>query len=554
MDKKDKIKDKSKEKNKDQKQEKAKFDTSPRNIFTYVVVIIITLTFVGTTGSLIGMRDFFGDFRKTKVENEDGTISIPDDAQDLRGSDRRNGYIGKVLGEKIQLTEDRSDEFSMFFWYILGYEKMTPGQKFNELRKVFDRSINKIIGMHNAQKMDIKITSQSTYFIEEVGKRYFIDEDGDIDYERMKKNTTEFNKRGREIYKELLYNTFVRDYFKGLPMTKEEMWDEYRLDEASVNIDYIQISNNEVNDDDLKSYFESNKAKYKKYKLTRIVFNKKKYAEEAKKAIDSGTSKFAEIGEKIESEQKGSISSDPDYSFSDELDDVIKDEVKKINKGGISNILEVSGKFVIFMVDDLMDADFNSQVDYTKIKSDYAKENKQAIDSKNKNKANEIYEYAKTNGLNEAAEKYNLEVKTSYFPINFMENNKQLEDNVQFRSIFPEVYFDLEKAEDIDFMVELFKGNIGDIVKPRNYSLISTINNNNEELSGYVITKITDKKTASRETFDGLDPSFMERYSNEKSSSIESDYYDKERKKFKIVDNFDYVFNEQMFAPEQQNQ
>jgi len=90
-------------------------------------------------------------------------------------------------------------------------------------------------------------------------------------------------------------------------------------------------------------------------------------------------------------------------------------------------------------------------------------------------------------------------------------------------------------TDDRTKIVSLFKAKIGEFLPP--------IKHNN----GYMIVIIKDKIFPSEEQFRNMYNDLVSKYSSQKSQELESDYYDKERKKYQIVDNFYYVFKLQDF-------
>ena len=168
---------------KEVKKEKEDLKTSIRNFLVTFVIAIIVVTFIFTGGPLLGINDFIKDLGKTKIKNEDGTISIPQEAQVAQNRDNPNSYVGRIMNQKIQLG--RQDEFNIRLSSIMSSQQINPYQKYQYARMIFDNTINKIIGMKNAHKMNITISKN--WLNKEVGKRYFSDSEGDINYEAMKK-------------------------------------------------------------------------------------------------------------------------------------------------------------------------------------------------------------------------------------------------------------------------------------------------------------------------------------------------------------------------------
>ena len=220
-----KIRKTDKEKLKDKiKNKKEETEASKTNYFVFTVIIIIIITFIFSGGAVLGLSDIFGDMGKDKIKNEDGTISIPDDAQilgvEMSEQEARNRYMAKVYGEKIQLGP--KDEFNRQIQGILSYEGIPEFQKIQWIRSIYDQEINKIIGLNNAKKTGIQISKG--YLTKEVGARYYSDKDGDIDTYKMRKEQNRVNQFADMLVDELLYENLERDYFTGLPVSYEEIF------------------------------------------------------------------------------------------------------------------------------------------------------------------------------------------------------------------------------------------------------------------------------------------------------------------------------------------
>jgi hypothetical protein len=311
--------------------------------------------------------------------------------------------------------------------------------------------------------------------------------------------------------------------------------DNFKIDESGVKIKFINISNKDVDIAEILSYYNQNMSVYKKYKLIRLIFDKKEAAEKVLNDIKKDQSKFLEIAKKLKDENKAKLVYDPDYSFVNDFEDeALHDAVKNTqNKNVYNKVVDTKLGPIIFYVDDVKDIDFGSSVDFNKIKNDYIQKNINTIDNNNKAKAQIIYDYALKHDLEAAGKKFNLPVKSSNTYINFMENNYQ--NNI-------ELYFDFENQDDVNFMVSLFKTEPGKIIAPRKYS------------EGYMIAVVTDKRIPTYDDFVSKFDMLNDRYSKQKTAFLQKDYYDIERKKIEIIDNFKYSVSPQMFIGEQVEQ
>ena len=99
-----------------------------------------------------------------------------------------------------------------------------------------------------------------------------------------------------------------------------------------------------------------------------------------------------------------------------------------------------------------------------------------------------------------------------------------------------------DETDDRNFMISIFKNNINDVLEPYKHD------------NGYMITMISDKTEASKDDFEDIFENLNTRNSDRKSINIREDYYNTERKKHEIIDNFYYVFNPQMFMQQEYEQ
>lgn len=513
---------KSKEKNK-KKEPKEKQQITGRTIIINVVVAVIIMTFVLTGGSVLGINKFFKDIGKTKIKNEDGSISIPADAQVAQNRENPNTYVGRVLNEKIRLNQQ--DEFNYNLMRVFNIPNKNPFEKYQLARYFFDQAINKIIGMHNARKMNITVSKD--YLIREVGKRYYVDDEGDINYYAMKKAPSKVNKLAEDIMQDLLYENYIHDYFEGIPVAYDEMWFNYKMENIKVSFNYVELNNNEVNNTTLKKYYDSNKERYKQYKLIRLVFKDAKNAEEYLPGLVENPSEFVETGNKLKEEEKiVNIVYDSDFTFANDYEDfelvgpVKETPVNQVYDG----VVETSVGPIILLVDKTVYGNFYDAEVYKKIKNEYISSNFADIEKTNKELARKIYDYAKRNGLKESASRYNKKLKSTPSPVEFMSYN------------VPNI--DPDNTDDKSFIVSLFKGKKGNVIEPHNYS------------NGYMIAQISNKTKASKEDFEDLFFELIGKNSDRKKAYLTEDYYNKEKNKYEVIDNFNYIFNPQVFMPQ----
>jgi len=500
--------------------------SSMRSVFVTVIIGIVIVAFIIGGGPMLGINDFVKDIGKRKIKNENGTFSIPDDAQTGKKANDPNSYIGKVLNQKIQLG--KKDEFTNIYSWIYNDKKTDPYTKIAQLRYYFEHSINKIIGMKNARELNLIISKG--LLTKEVGKRHFSDSSGDPDFNLMRKNTSRVNELAKETHDVLLYKNFENDSFDGLPLSKDEVSNYYRIKNLKVGIKYVYLTNSDINEEKLKQFFELNKTEFKTYKLTKLVFKDKKEAEKALSEIKNDSKKFIELGNKLKSEDKViNIVYDPVFSFVDEFEnDALKKAVKTTNKGNIYQaVIEISVGQVIVKIEDINDSDYNSDKVKQKVKSNYVTKNKKELDGNLKNLALSIVEESRKNGLDRVAEKNKLKVESTQNQIAFMSGE------------FP--FANPDATDDLNYLVKVYKSKKGDVLDPFKYE------------SGYMIATVTNKTEVSDAEIESIYDEIYKNYSQEKTNGISNDYYTKERKKYEIIDNFSYVFNQQHFMQKEEN-
>ncbi|HOV12728.1 MAG TPA: hypothetical protein PK771_00415 [Spirochaetota bacterium] len=508
---------------KEKEVKKEDLKTQIRNFIITFIIGLIIVTFIFTGGPLLGMNDFVRDIGKTKVKNEDGTISIPQDAQVAQNSENPNAYVGRIKNQKIQLG--KRDDFNIRLSQIFG-SQLNPYQKYQYARYIFDSTMNKIIGMKKAVQMNLIISKD--WQLKEVGKRYFSDVDGDPDYIAMKKDISKVNQYSKDVQESLLYESFVNDYFKGLPISGDEIFNEYKLENVKVTLKYVNLSSQEVDENLLKKYYEENKENYKQYKLTRLVFKEKTEAEKALKEIEKDKSKFGEIGNKLKVEDKViNIIYDSEYSFIDDFENIdLKNAVKAIQKGDLcKSYVQTTIGPILFMLTDVVYGEYTVEKVKSKVKNEYIAKNILTIEANTKDKATEIYNEAKKNGFEKTAAKFNLKVETSS-PAVFLGYGLP--------------YINPDNTDDKNYFATVFKSEKNTVLEPFKHS------------NGFMIALVNDKTTINKDEFDNMYEELLKKYSDNKSANIENDFYTKERKNYEVIDNFNYVFKIQDFISKEQ--
>ncbi|MBN2545357.1 MAG: peptidyl-prolyl cis-trans isomerase [Spirochaetes bacterium] len=494
------------------------------NILVILVtaLIIISFTFYDSptrSGPIDGLKDFINNFKKARIINEDGSITIPEDAPTEANKDNPNTYIGKVLDEKI--TFGKNDLFNQNFAYIYENKQMNPFDKYRYTRSIFDETINRIIAIYNAKKVGIKISD--TYKVQEIGKRYYPDKDGDINFKAMKQDKSRVESLGEDVIKSLLYENYLRDSFQGLPLSNKELWDYYVLDNVSVTLNYINISNYNVSDTKLSSYFEDNKKDYVQYKITKIVFDSSKNmeAEEALNEIKKDKIKFKEIGNSLNNEKKIiNMVSDTEFQYLNNFKDLeLIDELrgKKIGDIGSKPVKTEIG-LVLFIVDDVKNPIFSDQSIKNLAKDDYLKKYYTDIENENKTLADKFYNYAKQTNIESASKAFGLKLETSR-PTLFLDTFPNMSDT----------------TDDKNFIVKIFSSKPNQVLVPYKHS------------SGFMICAIKEKKDILTQDFIDKFDGYAKRYTTRKEQILESDFFQAERKKYEIVDNFNLVINYQTF-------
>ena len=501
---------------------------SVQNIFVLVVIVLLIIA-MGTFYPEVyaGIGNFFGDLGKEKVKNADGTISIPAEAQTAENSGRNNTYVGRVDNELIQLG--REDEFNMQVQRVFASPQLDPYTKYQYTRYFFDRALNKIIGMKIAKKMNISVSK--SYLTNEIGKRYFADADGDPDFEAMKDDTSAVNKYTKTVQLDVLYQNYEMDFFGNMPVSDKELTDLYKLDEKKVSLKYIMLSSNDVSDSKLQSYFNENKDAYNKTKLKRLVFKDKATAESKLAELVATPEKFTEIGTALQNEDKlVNITDDSEFMFAEDYENAdLQDAVRKTAKGAVADkVIQTGNGPVIIMVNDTKAADYNDNATKTKVKNAYIASHLSDVEADVLAKANDIYNAAKAKDLDAAGKQFNMAVETMQNPVSFMEYG------------IPSIGTD--STDDKGYIVSVFKAKKGDVLPAYKTG------------SGYLIAQVNEVTEADTDKLSTQYNDIYTKYAQQKSAEIEQDFYTKEKKKYHVVDNFNYVFKIQDFIRGGDNQ
>ena len=498
---------------------------SIKNFFITLVIAIITVTFIVSGGPMLGMDKLIRDFGKTKIKNPDGTVSIPDDAQVAQNRNNPNLYVGRVLNELIQLG--KPDRFNQEVANITN-SGLNPYEKYTYTRYSFENAINRVITMKNAKNMNINISKN--YLINEVGKRNFANEEGDPDFVKMRQNPQALNQYSKQVYDDLIFENFLEDYFYNLPINDNELLDEYKLDNEKVVLKYVNVGFDNVDENSLKEYFEDNKDKYTLYKLTRIYCKDKADAEKLLKEVQNNYNKFIELGNKEKEENKIlNIVTDVDYSFLEDFDEKMRDGLKLLNNRDIlQTVIETPVGGMIVAITEKLEGNLANPKVNSKAIAQYRIDKKDQLETKAKEFADSLHSELKDKDFEAIVKRKNLNPITSS-QIGFLDQN------------FINLGLSLDSTDDVGFIAKVFKANKDDLLEPYKSS------------QGYIITYISDKISMKESEYENLYEDLLKDYSNRKSRNIEIDYFTKERKKYEIVDNFNYVFKIQDFVKDSGN-
>lgn len=507
----------------DSKQSKSKKTDAPShkkyNFFIYIIFSVIILAFLVVGGVKEGVTQFVSDIGKEITENENGTISIESEAQTRANGNKQGTYVGKVLNEKIQIGN--KDLFNNQLAFLMSYKGLNAFQQYQMANNYFREAINKIIAMHNARKMNLHV-SEAT-LVKEVGKRYY-NKDGEIDYVAMDKDLAGVNQQAKEVMQDLLYENYVYDYFKGLPVAKPEIDYNYKLKNVKINLQYIDIKNDEISDKKLEDFYKINSVNYKMYKITKLIFKDKAAADEALKRIQAEPAKFIEIGTELKDEEKVlNIKYESDYRFIEDFENAeIKAVVKSTKTGNVAKrVATITDGPVIIRVEDTITGAFFDDKVKSKVKEDYIAANLELIKEENKKKAEQVYNTLIESDFDKVKSEFKLESKNAD-AITFLDRN------------IPNLNSDV--TDDLNYIVNVFKAGKDDILKPHQYE------------NGFMIVKVVDKIDVEAEKIDELGDSLNKQFSDEKKNELETDFYREEWKRYRVVDNSGYVFRELFFS------
>jgi hypothetical protein len=505
---------------KEQKPEGIKLSANSLIILIVIVLMIAAIIFAGTP--MLGLQDFTKNLQKEKIKNEDGTYSIPQDAPVQQNADNKETYIGKVMNEKIDFNKD--DYFNRQLQYISSVQA-DAYSKYFYARQIFNTAINRIIGIKLAEEKNYVVSKN--YLAETIGKQYYSDASGDVDRIAMKKDTVRVNQLASQLRSELLYDNFSFDYFYGLPVSKDEMLDKYKMENTKITVKYVNVVNNDIDDNTLKAFYGQNLNNYKMYKLSKLIFKDKKDAEKSLIDLKKDPKKFNETGRNLKVEQKIiNIINETEFTFITDLEnESYKAVVKNTAAGNVgASVIDASQGPVIVKVEEIIDGDFATDKVKSKVKSDYMIKNMKDINDANKKIADKLYDESKSLGLDKAAAKYNLKVESSS-PVEFLGTG------------LPNL--NVDATEDRNYEINLFKGKKGDIMAPFKYQ------------DGFMIASIYEREDVSMDNFESMYDNLSTKYVNNKAKEIEEDFYINERKKHEIINNFDYVITPQFFSPKE---
>ncbi len=501
-----------------------------KSFFVYLIIGLIIVTFVLTSGVVPGFMQFLNELNKRVENNPDGTISIQQHAPVGENSRNPDAYIGKVINKKIQFG--RQDEFNINLESIEKSPSINGYQKYMYIRQLFYSTVDKIIGTYNAERMGITISNEQVFDV--VSKRYYTKQDGSVDYDRMASDRTMINSKYTEpVRSELLYENYEFDYFDNLPVDKEEVSSVFKLENTKVKIKYFDFKFDNIDMLKLDSYLKINDEKFKLYRVTKMIFaeSDKKGAESALIEILKDKSKFTEIGNKLKLENKViNVIADTEYRF---LDDFYNEEMSKgLKATKIGDVCSTIIKddnigYIVVRLDDARSADISSDYVIDKVKKQYVIDNKDIIVADNEKKARELYAAAqKTADYDKLSLVYQAKLESPASDYNLAANN------------FPNVSTD--RTDDAVFIGTVFNSAAGTVLPPKKYD------------DGVMVVVIDSKIAADPAQVEAQFDTLYKSTASKKTENIKSDFYSSEKKKHKVVDNFNYVFKIQDFLNMQQ--
>ncbi len=502
------------------KKQKSKTDKPKETIstlFAQIVIGIIIVTFVGSAGSILGLKQFFSDVKKTKVANPDGTFSIQADAQTGDNFEAPELYIGRVLNEKIRIGEQ--NDFTRALMYIKNNATYNMYQKYWYAKNEFNRELNKIIALNNAKKMNIKISK--TKLFNEIGRRYYQGKDGVVDHYRMRKNLQEVSKHVISVKKNIVHETFEREYFDGLPLLESSVISNHIIKNTKVKVEFVNIRNDLVNDNELSLFVSSNKNEFLSYKIIDVVFKTREAALEALKEIGSDPNKFIVISERFKSEEKAIDIRYPDFT----LDGTFEEEAINIAVRGLANKqitaepIQTKVGFNIILVDNTREGTITNPQVRDRAKEKYLEKNLELIIKKNAETAETLFTQAKTGSISAAAKNLGFEAEES--EMIFLDTSPSFIDNA--------------KESDVSFVATIFKSAAGTTLAPYKHD------------SGIAVLKVISIDKPDMSNIDMTYPEIYKNAASELRYSIEQDYFNIERKNHEIIDNFNFSITPDFF-------
>lgn len=495
-----------------------------KNLFVYIIIGLIIVTFVISAGVIPGIMNFVNELFQKREINPDGTISIERMAQTKENGNNPDTYIGKVLGRKIQFGHD--DNFNRQYENIVNNPNFNGYQKYQYIRYVYDNEIERIIGMYNAKRMNITVSNKSVLKI--IAKTQYADSDGEIDYDRLRADMNRINlKDSEQIRNELLLENYEYDYFGHLPVAESEVVYRYKADNTKVKIKYFDVAFDNISTVVLNQYLNENKERFKRYKIGKIVFSEsnKKDAERALIELVMDPSKFDEISNHLQTENKIiNTISDSEYRFVDEYDVEIGAIVASTELGKVGNKLVMDSNigYSIVKVLDTQSANIANDDVLAKVKEAYVRENKAVAELETQKKANEIYErLPQTKNFEELAVVHGAKLVAP-------EEEYRISDN-----IFSMLSYD--NTADRNYITKLFFLEEGKSTAPYRYS------------NGYIVGYLEERMEADISDLENDYEKQVKNIDDRKVNELKYDFYREQKKKYKVVDNFQYVIKIQDF-------
>ncbi len=487
------------------------------SIVTQIVIAVIIVTFIGSAGSIaLGFKDFWADLRKEKIKNEDGTYSIPTEAQTAENNSN-NTYIGRVMNEMIRFGE--SNDFTRALNYLRQESQYNVYQKYMYARSEFDRAINKIIAINNAKHMNIRISRER--LVEEIGKREFADSNGEVDTYEMKNNLHDVAKFVRPVTKEIIYETFMREYFEGMPVLESSVTRKYRLEKTIANIKFVNIPNDTVSDSELELFVSVNKNEYIFYKLSDAIFTDKEQAQNALNEINNGGD-YNVIVENYK--LAGSVIDILYQPFT--LAGTFEQEEMNAALSGITEIGKVLAEpvetrlgFHLVRIDEVREGTISDADVKERAQAKYLESNIELIVQKCNETAQNFYTNAVSSGFEAASASSGLSLES--FEMTFLQESPFFITNTD--------------VDDAAFVAKIFKSSNGDILEPFVHD------------NGVVVIKVASINPPEEEEIEYAYPDLLKTAITDQRYALEDDYFFEERKRHEIIDNFIYVITPDFF-------